>query len=570
MFENKVEYVQALNRDLLLEREKYSLFLSLNAACFFEYDSETGDLFFSHNDSFKRMDNLVIRVSAPDFVEKTGIFAEDYPVFLNLLNGKKDNEKTIRFLEEDGEYSWCQVRVALIQSSLEQNQMIGCIRNKERKFSSVEQRLRRMKSYDTLTGMLTSQRFKDEADRLRTENPDTKYALIYCDIDNFKYINDSYGYQFGDCILHEFAEELMNFFKMKATFCRDSADKFIVLYPYVNKDEVKELVLLFNQQFHEIEKEKYSTVNVSITAGVYFLKNDDDILIAIDHANATRKEAKKKDNVRCSFYSDELQEKQRKEQEISNDMEDALKNEEFLVYLQPKVDLLENRLAGAEALVRWKRKSGEIVPPDDFIPLFEKNGFIIQLDYYVYEKVCQIMKHWQQEGKDLIPISINVSRLHLKEKDFIEKICSLVEKYEIPAEKIELELTESIFSKDIGNTVQIMNDLRTYGFKVSIDDFGAGYSSLTLLKDVKSDVIKLDKEFFRHGEMKEQEKIIVSSIIQMAKQLDMAVISEGIETETQMEFLKEIRCDMVQGYFYARPMPIEKFESFMQHELENK
>lgn len=427
----------------------------------------------------------------------------------------------------------------------------------------IQEQIEHMKNYDALTGMPTLHKFKREAIALlkKQENP---YAVVYSDIGNFKYINDVYGYQFGDRILYDFALEITKQFPKESVFGRISADNYVILVPYEERKEIEQMVLSLSENFHDSQKERHVATNMVIVSGVYFLKPGEiDISTAIDNANVARKSAKLSSFSTCKFYNDEMEEKIRKEREISGVMEEALKNAEFIVYLQPKVALEKETLAGAEALVRWKKPNGEIIPPDEFIPLFEKNGFILQLDFYVYEEVCKIIQSWRKQKLNVIPISVNVSRIHLNDENFVRHLKTLVDKYSIPPKYIELELTESVFVSDTQNTINVMKELRDIGFSVSIDDFGAGYSSLTILKDMATDVLKLDKEFFRHPEMKKQEQIIVSSIINMAKQLDMKVISEGIETETQTKFLKDISCDMVQGYYYAKPMPVEKFEQFM-------
>lgn len=210
----------------------------------------------------------------------------------------------------------------------------------------------------------------------------------------------------------------------------------------------------------------------------------------------------------------------------------------------------------------WIR-DGIIIMPGDFIPIFENNGFVVNLDFYIYEEVCKIIKEWMSQGRKLVPISVNVSRVHLHDERFVDEIKKLVDSYEIPYNLLELELTESIFLNNTEAALSAMRKLRSLGFGVSIDDFGAGYSSLNLLKDMATDVIKLDKEFFGHDNMQREEQIIVSSIISMAKQLNMKVLSEGVETQNQSDFLKSVLCDMAQGYLFSKPMPVSEFEKLI-------
>ncbi|MSS64445.1 bifunctional diguanylate cyclase/phosphodiesterase [Velocimicrobium porci] len=424
----------------------------------------------------------------------------------------------------------------------------------------IQERLEHMKNYDPLTGISTLYKFKKDAKRLLHYNQ-KKYALIYADITNFKYVNDTYGYRIGDRILYDLALMANRELTPESLLARVSADNFVCLVPFNDERKLTDRVKEFSHRFSQMQKKKNIIFNLVLISGICVLETGyEDISTAIDNANIARKYIKESSNTACQFYNESMTQKIRKEVEITNCMEEALQNGEFVVYLQPKIGLKNDSLAGAEALIRWKRGEDKLIPPNEFIPLFEKNGFILQLDFYVYEEICKKLRFWIDHGIEVVPISVNVSRVHLNDEAFVEKLLNLVNKYHISPGLIELELTESIFLDNTEVALSIMSDLKGHGFSVSIDDFGAGYSSLNLLKDMSSDVIKLDKEFFSHGEMQKEEQIIVSNIIHMAKQLNMKVLSEGIETKMQCEFLKKISCDMVQGYFYAKPMPIPEFE----------
>jgi len=230
------------------------------------------------------------------------------------------------------------------------------------------------------------------------------------------------------------------------------------------------------------------------------------------------------------------------------------------VYLQPKYSPKEEELSGAEALVRWISPEEGFVPPNRFIPIFEKNGFILKLDDYMISEVARQQAQWISEGKNVVPISVNVSRAHFTKVDLAEHICRLVEQYNVPHEVIELELTESAFFEDKEVLLGTVRKLREYGFTVSMDDFGAGYSSLNSLKEIPLDVIKLDAEFFRGNDEAGKGKIIVNETIDLAKKLNMRTVAEGIETKEQVDFLAELGCDLIQGYYFAKPMPLKEFE----------
>jgi len=434
------------------------------------------------------------------------------------------------------------------------------LRNSER----ISEKMQMIKNYDGLTGLPTLHKFKKDAKILVQNCQDKKLAMAYFDIDNFKYVNDSLGYRKGDSLLREVAQYILNKSVGVELCARTSADNFITLIPFDDDENLKEMIIKNVEDFLADQKSKNITYNIGISIGVYVLKkNETDIMGAIDNANIARKKVKNSTMSFCKFYDEEMENEIRKERMIVSNMESALVSNEFKVFLQPKIDLVSNQIVGAEALVRWKRPDGTMLPPNDFIPLFEKNGFILRLDFFMYDQVCKLLKKWKDNGQRIVPISVNVSRVHLYQDDFIEKVLRLVKSYNIEPSMIEFELTESIFLNNTVTAINMMKELRNNGFCVSIDDFGAGYSSLNLLKDMRTDVLKLDKEFFREGEMQQEERIIVSSIISMAKQLNMKVLSEGVETEMQSDFLKAVECDMAQGYLYAKPLPIENFEQML-------
>ncbi|WFR59398.1 EAL domain-containing protein [Anaerocolumna sp. AGMB13025] len=424
--------------------------------------------------------------------------------------------------------------------------------------------LYKIKNYDVLTGLPTLHKFKKDVIQLLADHPEQNYAIIYSDITQFKYINDTLGYDIGDKILCDFAQLLTANGTKDIGFSRVSEDNFLAAVPIKEEEELNSQIMAINEQFNIMQRAKYPGNKFIVASGVALIEPGEDITIAIDNANVARKSIKNSPKTACKFFDHNMKIQLQREAEITNSMEQALKNGEFIVYLQPKIGLEDNNLVGAEALVRWKKKDGTLIPPNDFIPLFERNGFVVNLDFYIYEEVCKLIRSWIDTGMPVVPISVNVSRIHLNDEDFVNEIKKLVDHYQIPCYLLELELTESIFLSNAEAALTTMKKLRNLGFGVSIDDFGAGYSSLNLLKNMETDVIKLDKEFFGQGDMLKEEQIIVSSIISMAKQLNMKVLSEGVETQTQSDFLKTVLCDMAQGYLYSRPVPVEEFETLIK------
>ena len=421
--------------------------------------------------------------------------------------------------------------------------------------------IERVKSKDNLTGLLTLPKFEAEAMKLIASSKDLQYAIIYSDFDKFKYINDEWGYSTGNEILKFYADSLSNYLSQDELFCRISGDIFVILLMYKSKTEIMERIKVIYHSIHQEYKLHYPKVNPIIISGIYFMTCEDNILsVAIDKANTARKRLKGFHKSTYSVYDDNLHKAVTKEKMIENHMHEALRNHEFIVYMQPKIELRTLRIIGAEALVRWKTESGELMNPAEFIPVFEKNGFIVELDFYVYEEAFKMLRRWLDMGKHKIVVSVNVSRLHIDDELFIQKLEFLIDKYQLPTELIEIEITESIFLKGLDRLKRFINSLREKGFLISIDDFGSGFSSLNLLKTLPIDILKLDKEFFMYNIMDDKDKIVITNIINLAKGLGLKVISEGVETMDQARFLKENHCDMVQGYFFYKPMPMDELE----------
>lgn len=420
-----------------------------------------------------------------------------------------------------------------------------------------------LKDYDQLTKLVTMSKFMKDAEQiLETAKEGERFAIVSTNFAHFKYINENYGYEAGDQVLYEYARTL-ELFECNLLAARESADRFLLLIRIDNLEDVKHRITEMNEEFERNQTRQLSGWKLSIIAGVCEVMSVKGISDSLGHANMARKSIQSIYETNTCIYNEEMQQKIRHELEIISIQEQALLNHEFQVYLQPKMDLQNNQLVGAEALVRWRRQDGTLMLPDEFIPIFERNGFIVRIDFFVYETVCKLIKKWIQQFHKSVPVSVNVSRVHLTDDHFVDEFEKLVKQYNIPNELLELELTESMVLDHVDIAINTMKHFQDKGFLVSIDDFGAGYSSLNLLKDLKTDILKLDKEFFRQGDLRKQDKIIVSNIINMAKQLDMKVLSEGVETALQSEFLKESCCDMAQGYLYAKPLPVPEFEQFL-------
>ena len=431
------------------------------------------------------------------------------------------------------------------------------IYNKKKK----EDYLRKIAYTDPLTGADSIDKFKINSNKLFDKNNPEEYALFYIDVDKFKYINDMFGYDMGNDTLIHISNTIASELNEDEIFARVSADHFVLLIKYKTDDDIKTRLNNIYNKVQILSNPKINYYKLILDCGIYKIsKSDNDINTIMGRANTARKTIKGGHKNSFAFYDKEMHKKILKEKEIENSMVDALNNGEFIVYFQPKYSLSDYQIIGAEALVRWDNPQKGLIPPIEFIPVFERNGFIVNIDFYVFEEVCKKIREWMDEGQKVVPISVNLSRMHFVNSNFIEKFKLIVDKYKIPTRLIELELTETAVLDNIEGLLDTMNNLKEKGFVISMDDFGTGYSSLNLLKELPVDILKLDRAFFTEKDESNNEKIVISNVIKMAKELKMKVISEGVETISQVEFLKQIGCDMVQGYLFSKPMPVKEFE----------
>lgn len=425
-------------------------------------------------------------------------------------------------------------------------------------------RLQKVAYFDELTGIINRPRFVIDGKKLLKKRRNRNYALIATDIHKFKIINDFYGEEKANQILCEMAAFLQNECGKGELVCRDQSDIFLLLFLYEEDKQIKERIKIIDKKM----KGLFADVNVKFKFGIYPVQEKaQDICRAINYAEMAKDSITSPDKnifILGSSQKDQI----RKEKELENEMEKALSKREFLMYLQPKYRTDGTKIVGAEALVRWNSKTLGFIAPGEFIPLFEKNGFIMKLDQYMLSAVCSQQKKWIEEGRELVPISVNISRVHLMDPDLVSDIVTTVDFYGVPHEYIELELTESAFFEDKQVLIDTIKQLQQAGFSVSMDDFGSGYSSLNSLKDLPLDVIKLDGEFFRESEDLERSNRIVKNTVELAQHLNMKIVAEGIEKQSQVQFLQEIGCDLIQGFYYAKPMEVTAFEELLYKKAE--
>ncbi|MEG2143958.1 MAG: bifunctional diguanylate cyclase/phosphodiesterase, partial [Oscillospiraceae bacterium] len=422
----------------------------------------------------------------------------------------------------------------------------------------LEERLKYQMEHDLLTDIYSYKKFYSVTQELIDSNPDTKFVIIYLDIEKFISINDFFGNDRGDKLLVFIADTIKSIFRNidKSTFGRLESDHFAMCFPHT-PDGTEDFIA-----FLEKEIKSYDIpFEIVPDFGIYTVGDENiPVHLMCDRAKLATEEIKGNYVRRSAYYDESFRNKILKEQQITNSMNQALLRHEFVIYLQPKCNIKSRAVIGAEALVRWNHPTMGIIPPNDFIPIFEANGFIMKLDEYVWEEACRLISRWQKEKHFSIPVSVNVSRVNLHNPNLCDILINLTEKYSISPKLLELEITESAYADNSQLLMSVIKRLRAHGFLIAMDDFGSGYSSLNMLKDFDIDVLKFDLRFLDDENFSGKGGSILCSVVRMAKWLNIPVVAEGIETEEQAGFLKSIDCLTGQGFYYSRPVPVADFE----------
>lgn len=407
-------------------------------------------------------------------------------------------------------------------------------------------------THDTLTGLLNKRSFIEEASALIERFPNEKFCMMATNIHKFKLVNDLFGNKTGDMILVKHSEIIKKMLGEKAVTGRIGGDRFALLVPQNRFD--KEAASDYLEEIEQLMDAYNYKLNISL--GVYFVEDNsesvsemyDKALMAIEGVDYISS---------LCIYDTKIMEKAIREKSIISEFDRALESGEFVMYLQPQIDGEQN-VVGAEALVRWIHPANGIIMPGKFIKTLEDTGLIQKLDVYIWEEAAKKLHEWQSRGIDKY-ISVNVSAKDFYYLDIYRVLTSIVRKYDISPEKLKLEITERVILDDIQLHVEVLRKLKRYGFEIEVDDFGTGYSSLSMLKDVNANFLKIDMLFLKGSYSKERNRIVLETIIELAESLGMKVISEGIETEEQMEIMKSLGCDYFQGYLISKPVSYEEF-----------
>lgn len=428
-----------------------------------------------------------------------------------------------------------------------------------------EQRARELQyaaEHDALTGLYNRSAFcKKTADYLE-KHTDVEHVVIQFDIERFKIINELYGSEKGDEVLCVIANALRESVDGLGIYGRMEADHFVLCVP-ADPNGVEECMKNVEHALMQTEIDR----QIILYYGIYQVADAAmPVSIMCDRANLALRSVKGDYNKRAALYDAGMHQQVLNEHELRSEGDQALRTGQFEPFLQPIFNLEHGTLASAEALVRWRHPEKGLIPPGQFIPFFENSGFIVRLDSYIRESVCEFMVNMDNTGVTCPPVSVNVSRLEFYDPRLCQKLRDLVEYYKIEPSRLRLEITESAYADNAAQLLETMDELHALGFSMLMDDFGAGFSSLSMLRDVPVDMIKLDMRFLGQGNELDRERGILSAIVPMAKSLSLPVIAEGVETAEQAEFLKSLNCDYVQGFYFARPMPQAEFVEVVRKE----
>ncbi len=460
----------------------------------------------------------------------------------------------------EGDSRWINISASVYETAkgdryaVTASDITGCISN--------------VRTRDTLTGLMGFDRFAVDAMRLTAKNPEG-YFITVINIANLRRLNEANGYEVGNSVLIAVADVLSNSIGNGELICRSEGSRFVALH---RNSSVTEYHPRLKQILASAQRQATARCGMQIylVAGVYEIGVENmGVMAALDRAIIAQKTVKDRayyiENM-IAFYDSALSEEIQARQFVEAHMVEALENNEFKVFYQPKVNAVTGKIEGAEALARWIRPDGEMISPARFVPVFEQNGFIADMDFAIYRNAIADIRRWLRDGIDVPIISLNVSRQHMKDESFVEKICALVDNLGVPRDRIELEITESMLTDNMARLVDVMKQLKDEGFRISIDDFGTGYSSLNLITVMPFHTLKIDGGFFLRNELTDKNKKVITSIVELAKSLNYQTVSEGVETDEQVDFLREIGCDMIQGYYFYKPLPVEQFEKAVKEQ----
>lgn len=555
--------------------ERYRLALECANDSIWEWDLVTGEFFASDKliditgYQLNKVTNLIELVNKLVHPDDVAGVKKEFKNHINNITEVYNSE--FRIKTDDASYVWVLCRGKAIRGK--ENKIIkfaGSIRDISHRKTS-EDKIKFMAFYDSLTKLPNRTLFMNRLnEQLQLSNhKDIEGAVFFIDLDNFKNINDTMGHDYGDKLLIHLAKQFEELIDEKDTICRLGGDEFILLHPYLKESEVdsyaKRLLALFNNGFNIDNKQMYITA--SIGAALY-PKDGTDTSTILKNADSAMYKAKELGKNRFSLFSPEMYLKLERKTTIERILRSAIENNELSIHYQPQYNAQNNEIFGFEALVRLNSKELGFISPFEFIPIAEECGYITQLGQWVLKESCKQTVEWLNAGYRFRSISINISSVDLQQPDFLENVKDILKYTSIDPSIVELEITETVLMQSLDSSINILNKLVDMGIRIALDDFGTGYSSLSYLRKIPISTLKIDKSFIDNITSNKKEESIIKNIIQMAHNMDLKVVAEGVEVGEQLLILKERKCDYIQGYYFSKPLPADEIENLFEAEFE--
>jgi diguanylate cyclase (GGDEF)-like protein/PAS domain S-box-containing protein len=486
----------------------------------------------------------------------------------SAIRQQKMEHAVIRNYRKDGSLFWNELTISPVKNPAGEVTHFVSIMDDITDFKAYQEQLEYQANYDELTGLINRNLLSDRFDQAinAAQRDQKEVCIFFMDLDNFKVINDTMGHSAGDELLKVISERLLHCARSGDTVARYGGDEFVLIFPKIAKME--DAALIAERIIAEISQPiqvKEHTLQGTVSIGIGFYPHDGlDKEALLQHADAAMYHAKDKGRNRFCFYTEALNQRLQQRLTLEGDLHQALKEEQFMVYYQPKVDLRTGKISGVEALLRWHHPEKGIIPPDQFIPLAEDTGLILPIGEWVLRTACCQAKAWQEAGLTDISMAVNVSPKQLHESPFDKMIAGVLAQSGLAARYLDLEVTEGAVMQEPEKIAVTLTRLKQIGVRLSMDDFGTGYSSLSYLKRFPFDHLKIDKAFINDIPTDEGDVTLVLTIIAMAHNFKLKVIAEGVETQAQMDFLRQKNCDEIQGYFFSRPLPAKEVELLLR------
>ena len=569
-----VSATKKAEKEIINQTERFRIIAENTEEVYWEYSVIDDTLFLANCiNRYGEEDNVI-----HDFWNKLRckkfVHPDDFNMYLNtwvdICRSPKRGSIEFRTMAYDDDYTW--YKLPYVSVANEQGEVtnvygrlfsIEHVKDLKSTIDRDKAEIKRLSTTDAVTGLLNRNAFKEQASMEIAQAFDENccYGIVYSDINDFSYVNDNFGFDAGNQMLYDFAQTIRST-SSSICACRIYSDYYVGLYKADDRESLIESIKERNDRFTLLQKQKYPASDIHISCGLYVIPDKDfDVTIAMDNANLARRSVKGSKEVPCGIYTERMRKQRSHDQAIASELQSALKSGQVELFLQPKFNLDTREIIGAEALSRWRNPDGTYKLPYEFISVLENVGYIVELDLYIYEQVLKTMARWKSEGKPLLPISVNFSRLHNNYIDFVDKITDIADRYGVNKNLIEIEITESCFTHDINILFANLRKLRERGFKIDIDDFGMGYSSLSLLLNAPADIVKVDKVFIDNIATSKQAREYISQICNLIDSTKKDIIFEGVETEKQAEILASCGHKMAQGWLFGKAMPVIEFES---------